>query len=180
MLFRSVLEEYERAKARGATIYAEVFGYGNTCDAHHITAPHPEAVGGARAIRNALQEAGWTESERLYINAHGTGTPTNDLTEGRFFREFFPDTPFISSKGLTGHTLGAAGAIEAIIALSHLHLGALPASIGFEHGDAALGVTPVAATTPITEAIAMSQSLAFGGNNSVLILKKGTASCLWQ
>ena len=174
-----ILKRPDPASAE-ASCFGAIMGYGTATDAHHLTAPHPDAVGLKKALGRALDSACVTTKDIAFINAHGTGTPTNDLTEGRFFGEFFPNTPFISSKGLTGHTLGAAGAIEAIITLSHLHLGALPASIGFEHGDAALGVTPVAATTPITGAIAMSQSLAFGGNNSVLILKKGTASCLWQ
>ena len=174
-----VLKKPDAAIAK-TTDFGAILSYGTATDAYHLTAPHPEATGLQTALHTALEGAGLAPEQIAFINAHGTGTPTNDQVEGNFFQKFFPTTPFISSKGLTGHTLGAAGAIEAIIALAHLHLGQLPPSPGFAEADLEAGRPPSREHIPVQGDIALSQSLAFGGNNSVLILKKGTAPCLWQ
>src|SRR5699024_144425 len=126
-----VLEEYEHAKARGAKIYGEICGYGSTCDAYHITAPHPEALGGARAMVQALEEAGYTGNERVYINAHGTGTPLNDSGETLAIKKAMGEENahkalISSTKSMTGHMLGAAGAMEALVCLKVLETGLVP------------------------------------------------------
>lgn len=123
-----VLEEYEHAKARGVKIYGEVCGYGSTCDAHHITAPHPEARGGAQAMVEAMKEAGYTDADIVYVNAHGTGTPMNDMLETVAIKKALGEDgakkAYVSStKSMTGHMLGAAGAIEALACLYALNQG---------------------------------------------------------
>ena len=134
-----VLEEYEHAVARGAKIYAEVAGYGNTCDAHHVTAPDPEAAGAARCVEIALKEAGITDDDTLYINAHGTSTPANDKTETAAFKralgEKAYDAYISSTKSMTGHMLGATGAVEAIVAALAVKNGIVPPTIGLEEPD---------------------------------------------
>lgn len=154
---------------------AEIVGYGTCGDAHHLTAPHPEARGLRQALQSALSQAGVKETAIDFINVHGTGTPTNDQIEGAILRELFPDTPFSATKGFTGHTLGAAGAIEAAFTLACLEHGKLPPSQGFSSTDEAIECAPVSKLTEINGVYALSQSLAFGGNNSVLILKRGEA-----
>jgi 3-oxoacyl-[acyl-carrier-protein] synthase-1/3-oxoacyl-[acyl-carrier-protein] synthase II len=148
-----------------------VLGYGNACDAHHPTAPHPDGIGLRAAISQALHESGKQTSDIAFINAHGTATPDNDRVEGRVFGSLFPQTPFLSTKGLTGHTLGAAGAIEAVLTLACLQRKEIPANIGFEIQDPEIGITPATRNTAISGTIALSDSLAFGGSNSVLILE---------
>ena len=137
-----VLEEYEHAVARGAKIYAEVAGYGNTCDAHHVTAPDPEAAGAARCVEIALKEAGITDDDTLYINAHGTSTPANDKTETAAFKralgEKAYDAYISSTKSMTGHMLGATGAVEAIVAALAVKNGIVPPTIGLEEPDPCL------------------------------------------
>ena len=135
-----VLEEYEHAKARGAKIYGEVCGYGSTCDAHHITAPHPEARGGAQAMKDAMKEAGYTEADTVYVNAHGTGTPMNDTTETIAIKTALGEEAaaraYISStKSMTGHMLGAAGAVEAMACLLALRDGIIPPTINLNDPD---------------------------------------------
>ncbi|MCI6434679.1 MAG: beta-ketoacyl-ACP synthase II, partial [Clostridiales bacterium] len=135
-----VLEEYEHAKARGAKIYGEVCGYGSTCDAYHITAPHPEAEGGARAMAQALKEAGYTGAERVYVNAHGTGTPLNDAGETLAIKKALGEEAAYkalvsSTKSMTGHMLGAAGAVEAIVCLKVLETGMVPPTINLQEKD---------------------------------------------
>mgnify|MGYP000783074113 FL=1 len=134
-----VLEEYEHAKARGAKIYAEFAGYGNTCDAHHVTAPDPEGAGLARAIKIAMAEAGTTDDDQLYINAHGTSTHLNDLTETMAFKsalgEKAYDANISSTKSMTGHMLGATGAIEAIVSVLTLRDGMIPPTIHLNEQD---------------------------------------------
>ena len=164
-------------QARSKKISGTVLGYGTATDAHHLTAPHPEARGLVNALEQALEQAGAGRDRMAFINAHGTATPTNDAAEGRFFRDQFPETPFVATKGGTGHTLGAAGAVEAVYTLAHLSRSLLPASPGFTEADPDIGVSPVAQPTSVAGDMAMSQSLAFGGNNSVLILGKGDAPC---
>jgi 3-oxoacyl-[acyl-carrier-protein] synthase-1/3-oxoacyl-[acyl-carrier-protein] synthase II len=147
-----------------------VLGYGSACDAHHLTAPHPEGRGLRRAFAEALATSGVAPADVAFINAHGTATPDNDRVEGRVIRDLFPDTPFVSTKGYTGHTLGAAGAIEAAFTVACLEAGRLPRSAGFEHADPEIPGVPVAAALDIRGSVAISDSLAFGGNNAVLVL----------
>jgi 3-oxoacyl-[acyl-carrier-protein] synthase-1/3-oxoacyl-[acyl-carrier-protein] synthase II len=162
---------------RRAHSAGSVLGYGTATDAHHMTAPHPDARGLVMALDQAVAQAGIRREDIAFINAHGTGTPANDAAEGRFFRARLPGKPFIATKGCTGHTLGAAGAVEAIYTLRHLARGLLPASPGFVETDPELGIAPLAAPAPVCGRVALSQSLAFGGNNSVLLLGKGQPPC---
>ena len=134
-----VLEEYEHARARGAEILAEVCGYGNTCDAHHVTAPRPDGKTQAAAIRCALEEAGYTSDDVLYINAHGTGTALNDTSETMAFKLALGDDAAMahisSTKGSTGHMLGAAGAVEAIASVLALQNGVVPPTANLDDVD---------------------------------------------
>jgi len=172
-----ILEEYERAKARGAKIYAEICGYGNTCDAYHATAPHPEAEGAAAAIVTAMKEAQLSGAETLYINAHGTSTPLNDKAETLAIKKALgmnATTAMISStKSMTGHMLGAAGAIELIASALALENGIIPPTIGYQipDEDCDLDYVPNTARMAPIEA-ALSVSLGFGGHNACLALRK--------
>ena len=172
-----VLEEYEHAVARGAKIYAEVAGYGNTCDAHHVTAPGPEAAGAARCVEIALKEAGITDDDTLYINAHGTSTPANDKTETAAFKralgEKAYDAYISSTKSMTGHMLGATGAVEAIVAALAVKNGIVPPTIGLEEPDPECDLNYVpnkAVEAPLTAAA--STTFGFGGHNACIALKK--------
>ena len=173
-----VLEEYEHAKARGAKIYGEVCGYGSTCDAYHITAPHPDARGGAQAMREAMKEAGYIESDVVYINAHGTGTPMNDMIETEAIKKALGEhnarKAFVSStKSMTGHMLGAAGAIEALACLFALNGGVIPPTINLNEQDEKCDLNCVpnhAVNADIT--LALSNSLGFGGHNACLAFRK--------
>lgn len=173
-----VLEEYEHAVARGANILAEVCGYGNTCDAHHVTAPSPDGITQAAAIRMALDEANFdATADTLYINAHGTGTPLNDSTETTAFKRALGDaayrTHISSTKGATGHMLGAAGAAEALASVLALHYGIVPPTIHLDEPDPEcdLNYTPNhAIEAPLT--IALSDSLGFGGHNGCVAFRK--------
>ena len=172
-----VLEEYEHAVARGAEIIAEVCGYGNTCDAHHVTAPRPDGTTQAAAFRNALDEAGYTSDDVLYINAHGTGTALNDVCETNAFKLALGDDAYkahISSiKGSIGHMLGAAGAVEAVATVLALKNGIVPPTINLDEIDPEcdLNYTP---NKPVKAdlTIAMSDSLGFGGHNSCVVFRK--------
>ncbi len=173
-----VLEEYEHAKARGATIYGEICGYGSTCDAHHITAPHPEGAGAARAMEQAMEEAGYSQNDTVYINAHGTGTHANDLTETMAIKTALGEDAarkaYISStKAMTGHMLGAAGAIDALACLGALREGIAPPTINLEEPDEAcdLNYVPKVAQ-PADFTLALSNSLGFGGHNACLAFRK--------
>ena len=172
-----VLEEYEHAKARGAKIYAEFAGYGNTCDAHHVTAPDPEGAGLARAIKIAMAEAGTTDDDQLYINAHGTSTHLNDLTETMAFKsalgEKAYDANISSTKSMTGHMLGATGAIEAIVSVLTLRDGMIPPTIHLNEQDEELDLnyTPnKAVKRDVT--VAASTNLGFGGHDACAVFKK--------
>ena len=172
-----VLEEYERAVARGARIYAEVVGYATSADAHHITAPAPGGRGAARAIRWALKSAGLEPSDIGYINAHGTSTPANDLNETLAFKSVWEGhgqvPPVSSTKSMTGHTLGAAGGIEAIATVQAIHTGVLPPTRNYIDPDPELDLDYIpneARRQPIEAA--MSTNFAFGGQNACLIFKK--------
>ena len=172
-----ILEEYERAVARGADIIAEVCGYGNTCDAYHVTAPRPDGTTQAAAIRQALDEAGYTSEERLYVNAHGTGTALNDVSETAALKLALGDDAYkahvSSTKGATGHMLGAAGAAEAVASVLALKNGVVPPTIHLDEADPEcdLNYTPnIAVKADLTMAI--SVSLGFGGHNGCLAFRK--------
>ena len=173
-----VLEEYEHARSRGAKIYGEVCGYGSTCDAYHITAPDPEAEGGARAMKQALEEAGFTGTESVYVNAHGTGTPLNDVGETLAIKKALGEENarkalISSTKSMTGHMLGAAGAIEAIVCLKVLETGIVPPTINLREPDPKcdLNYVPNDAVNAQID-LCLSNSLGFGGHNACLAFRK--------
>ncbi|HHU18185.1 MAG TPA: beta-ketoacyl-ACP synthase II [Clostridiales bacterium] len=171
-----ILEEYEHAVARGARVYAEIVGYGSTCDAYHITMPDPEGNGAAKAMELAIKEAGINPEEVSYINAHGTGTPYNDLFETRAIKTVFGDAaykiPVSSTKSMTGHLLGAAGVVEAIVCINALVDGIIPPTINLLVPDEELDLDYVPGTAR-KQALnyAMSNSLGFGGHNGCLLIK---------
>lgn len=172
-----VLEEYEHAVARGAEIIAEVCGYGNTCDAYHVTAPRPDGKTQAAAIRMALEEAGYSSDDVLYINAHGTGTALNDVSETEAFKLALGDDAYkahiSSTKSAMGHLLGAAGAVEALAAILALKNSLIPPTINLDEPDPEcdLDYTPNnAVEADLT--LAISDSLGFGGHNSCLAFRK--------
>ena len=173
-----VLEEYEHAKARGAKIYAELCGYGSTCDAYHITAPQPEAEGGAAAMKLALEEAGWTPGETVYLNAHGTGTPLNDKAETLAVKKALGEAEarravISSTKSVTGHMLGAAGAAEAVASILALREGVIPPTVGLTQPDPDCDLDYVPLTARTVQAdLALSNSLGFGGHNACLAFRK--------
>jgi 3-oxoacyl-[acyl-carrier-protein] synthase II len=173
-----VLEEFEHAVQRGATIYAEVAGYGNTCDAHHYTAPRPDGVPASKAIRMALDEAGYTSDDTLYINAHGTSTPLNDKTETHAIKlalgEEDAHKAFISStKSMTGHMLGAAGGIELVASALAVKNGIVPPTINYKEADPECDLNYVPnKAVEVNVTMAASNSLGFGGHNACVVLKK--------
>ena len=172
-----ILESYDHALARGAEILAEVVGYGSTCDAHHITAPDPEAEASGRAFSQALKEAGYAADDVVYINAHGTGTPLNDVTETNAIKRAFGEDArrvrISSTKSMTGHMLGAAGAAEAVASVFALRTGVIPPTVHLEVPDPEcdLDYTPNKAVKA-DPTLALSSSLGFGGHNSVIALRK--------
>lgn len=168
-----VLESDALLQRRPGRTRARLVGYGGACDAHHLTAPHPEGAGLRRALSEALAGPGCAPGEIAFVNAHGTGTPDNDRVESRTLAEVLPGVPFLSTKGFTGHTLGAAGGIEAAFTLACLEQGRIPGSVGFAEADPELPVAPVRQITATPGRLALSQSLAFGGNNAVIIFEKG-------
>lgn len=174
-----VLEEYEHAKARGATIYAEICGYGATCDAHHITAPDPEGSGGAKALKLAYDEAGGCDDpHKVYINAHGTSTPLNDACETMAIKKGLGEEAaracmVSSTKSMTGHMLGAAGAVEAIACVMALKEGLVPPTIGYQEPDPSCDLDYVPNTARRADIeVALSASLGFGGHNAYLAFRK--------
>lgn len=173
-----VLEEYDHAVARGAKIYGEVCGYGSTCDAYHMTSPAPDAAGGARAMIQAMEEAGYSESDRVYVNAHGTGTPMNDSGETTAIKtalgeEKAHEILISSTKSMTGHLLGAAGAIEAAVCLKVLETGVVPPTINLEESDPACDLNYVPNKAVEAEIdLCLSNSLGFGGHNACLAFRK--------
>jgi len=172
-----VLEELEHAKRRGANILAEVIGYGATCDAYHITSPAPGGEGGARAIQMALRHAGIAADEIDYINAHGTSTVLNDKFETAAIKTALGDAArkvaISSTKGCTGHALGAAGGLESIICIKAIETGIIPPTINYENPDPEcdLDVTPNVARERKVK-VALNSNLGFGGHNAVLIFRK--------
>jgi 3-oxoacyl-[acyl-carrier-protein] synthase II len=172
-----VLESLEHAQARGANIIAEIVGYGSTCDAYHITSPAPDGSGAAKAMKDAIEEAGIKPEEVSYINAHGTSTSLNDQFETAAIKKAFGEVaykiPISSTKSMTGHLLGAAGAIEAIICAKALQDGFIPPTIGYETKDEELDLDYVPNVGRVQELeYALTNSLGFGGHNATLLLKK--------
>ncbi len=172
-----ILEEYEHAVKRGATIIAEVCGYGSTCDAHHVTAPDPEAKYTAKAFLDAYGDCG-IAADKIYINAHGTSTPLNDKTETAALKRAFGDDfakqlHISSTKSMTGHMLGATGTVEAIAAVLALTEGMVPPTINYAEPDPEcdLNYTPNTAVKADLELV-MSSNLGFGGHNAVVAFKK--------
>ena len=172
-----LLEELEHAKKRGAKIYAEVVGYGATSDAYHITSPAPDGEGGARAMINAMKDAGVKPEDVTYINAHGTATPLNDKFETMAVKTAFGDASkkvmVSSTKGHTGHLLGAAGGVEAVACVKAIEKGMVPPTIGYKVPDEEcdLDIVPNEARK-VEVKYAMSNSLGFGGHNSSILFKK--------
>jgi 3-oxoacyl-[acyl-carrier-protein] synthase-1/3-oxoacyl-[acyl-carrier-protein] synthase II len=166
-----VLDSPAAAAARGARPLALLRGYATAVDAHHLTAPHPEAVGLRRALRTALARSGLAPGDLAFVNVHGTATPDNDRAEALALARELPGVPLWASKGATGHTLGAAGALEAVLSVMALERGSLPPSYGFTRPDPALGLAP-APPGPVQGRAALSSSSGFGGANSVLVFEK--------
>ncbi|MCQ2982364.1 MAG: beta-ketoacyl-ACP synthase II [Treponemataceae bacterium] len=178
-----ILEEYEHAKARGARIYCEFAGYGGTSDAYHITSPDPSGNGGARAVELALQDAGIRPEELQYYNAHGTSTHVNDSSESNMLKKALGDHAYkmkvSSTKSMTGHCLGAAGAMEALFCIKAIEEGVYPPTINLDTPDVENGCDldyvpnkAVVETAPGGIRCAASGSLGFGGHNGVVIFKK--------
>lgn len=172
-----VLEEYEHAKARGAKIYAELVGFGMSGDAYHITAPDEDADGAARAMLAAIEDAGITPDQVGYVNAHGTSTFLNDLIETRAIKRVFGDhaynLPISSTKSMTGHLLGAAGAVEAIFSVLSIVNGVLPPTINLDNPDDGCDLDYIPHTARACKVdYALSNSLGFGGTNGTLLFKR--------
>ena len=172
-----VLEEYERAKARGAKIYAELVGYAATDDAYHITAPHECGEGAYECMKLALEDAGLNPEEVDYINAHGTSTPLNDKVETMAIKQLFKDHAYrlkvSSNKSMIGHLLGAAGAVEAVASVKTIETGIIPPTINLENPDPEcdLDYVPNSAVEADVK-VALSNSFGFGGTNACLVFKK--------
>ncbi len=173
-----LVEEYEHARRRGARIYAELCGYGASCDANHVTSPAPEGEGGQRAMRMALADAGLRPEQVGYVNTHGTSTPQGDIAECQAIRKVFGDWAdrglvVSSTKSMTGHMLGAAGGAEAVFSVLALHRGVVPPTMNVEEQDpeCRLDVVPNVAREVKTEAV-LSNSFGFGGTNAVIAFRK--------
>jgi 3-oxoacyl-[acyl-carrier-protein] synthase II len=172
-----VLEEYERAKRRGAKVYGEVIGYGSTADAHHMTQPAPHGEGARRAMQMALRNAGVNVDEMDYINAHGTSTELNDALESEAIRDTFGDHAYrlaiSSTKSMTGHLLGAAGAVELIACLLAMRDRAVPPTINYETPDPECDLDYVPnEARELAVTTAMSNSFGFGGQNACVVVRK--------
>ena len=170
------LENLAAAEARGANILGEIRGYGISTDNHHLTQPHPSGIAPRRAMERALQSARLAPDAICYVNAHGTATPFNDAAEGRAIAELLGRVPLSSTKGMMGHSLGAAGAIEAVLTVVALRHGFLPANINFRVSDLGLDLDVVAnRVRPATSGAALSNSFGFGGTNASIVLEARTA-----
>ncbi len=172
-----VLEDYNHAVSRGAKIYAEIVGYGATCDAFHMTSPDESSEGQSNSMRNAIEDAGINPQDIGYINAHGTSTKYNDKFETQAIKNIFKDhavdVPISSTKSMTGHLLGAAGAVEAIVCAKSLQDSFIPATINHKVTDPDLGLNFVPNVGIEKEYdYALSNAFGFGGHNATLILKK--------
>jgi len=169
-----VIEERESAMARGAPILGEMLGYGATCDAHHMTAPHPKGTGAIQSMRMALADARIDASDVGYINAHGTATPPNDRIESGAVKTVFgTEVPVSSTKSMTGHLIGAAGAAEAFACLKVLETGVLPPTINYEtpDPDCDLDYVPNTARESAVDVV-ISNSFGFGGHNATLVFRR--------
>jgi 3-oxoacyl-[acyl-carrier-protein] synthase II len=167
-----LLEAKDRAVARGARIYAEIAGAASTADAFHITAPEPQGAGAVACMELAIEDAGLVPDDIGHINAHGTSTPLNDLAESRAINKVFGDSapPVTSAKGVTGHSLAGAGAIEAVASVLTIHHGLIPPTYGFEEADPEIHLDVVAAAPrPFRRAPVLSNSFGFGGHNGCLV-----------
>ena len=172
-----VIEEYERARARGARIYAEIAGFGMSGDAYHMTAPSENGDGAARCMRNAIKDAGIDASAIGYVNAHGTSTPAGDLAETMALKAALGDhayrTMVSSTKSMTGHLLGAAGGVEAVFSAMALHTGVIPPTINLDHPSEGCDLDYVPHTAREAQVdIAMSNSFGFGGTNGTLAFRR--------
>jgi 3-oxoacyl-[acyl-carrier-protein] synthase II len=172
-----VLESLSHARRRNATIYAEVIGYASTCDAHHVTAPHPEGAGAARAMAQALRHARIGPQQIHYINAHATSTTVGDIAETHaikhVFGEYASSVPISSTKSMIGHLTSAAGAVEAAATILALQHGCIPPTINLEEPDPICDLDYVPnKARPAELSIAMSNSFGFGGVNAVLVFQK--------
>lgn len=168
-----VLESEDLRRSRGKEARAFVLGSGASCDAYHLTAPHPEGRGLRRALEEAIAASGLRRGDIAFVNAHGTGTQDNDRVESHILNGVLPGVPFLSTKGYTGHTLGAAGAIEAAFTVACLEQGRIPKSAGFSNADPQLPALPAAKELTVSGSAAVSESLAFGGHNGVLVFGTG-------
>jgi 3-oxoacyl-[acyl-carrier-protein] synthase II len=167
------LENLAVAQARGADILAEITGYGISTDNHHLTQPHPSGIGPRQAMERALQSAGLAPEAIDYVNAHGTATPFNDAAEGKAIADLLGRVPVSSTKGMMGHSLGAAGAIEALFTILALRHGFLPANINFRVSDLGLDLDIVAnKVRPARPAAALSNSFGFGGANASIVIQQ--------
>ena len=174
-----ILEEYEHAKARGAKIYCEIIGGGLSADAHHITAPHPEGIGAINVMKTALEEACITPKDVDYVNVHGTSTPLGDKAELTAIKAVFGESAYdlniSSTKSMTGHLLGAAGAIEAIACIKAIEFGIVPPTINHTEDDPELDNKLNLTLNTAQERdidIAMSNTFGFGGHNTAVVFKK--------
>ena len=172
-----ILEELEHAKQRGAKIYAELAGYGSTCDAYHITSPAEDGSGAAKAMELAMEEAGVTPEQVDYINAHGTSTHHNDLFETRAIKRAFKEAAgklkISSTKSMVGHLLGAAGAIEMIVCVKSIEEGYIHPTVGTKETEEECDLDYVIGAAVEQDVnIAISNSLGFGGHNASLLVKK--------
>lgn len=172
-----IFESLAHAQSRGAHIYAEVAGYGATCDAYHITATDPEGVGPSRAMEKAIKDAGLTPREVDYINAHGTSTPIGDISETKAIKNIFGEhagnVAVSSTKSMTGHLLGAAGGIETIACALAIQKGVIPPTINYEYPDTECDLNYVPNKSINREVnVAMSNSFGFGGHNATILLKR--------
>ena len=171
-----VLETEASAASRGINSDLRLAGYGSACDAYHLTAPRPDGTGLEAALSRAMTEAQTDPAGIGFVNAHGTATRDNDRVEGSTLARVFGGAlPFLSTKGFTGHTLGAAGGLEAVFTAAALRAGWVPASPGFANKDDEIPVAPIAERTELDCRYAVSTSLAFGGNNSALVLERTDA-----
>jgi 3-oxoacyl-[acyl-carrier-protein] synthase II len=170
-----VLEDLERAEARGARVYAEVLGYGASNDAHHMAQPDPESVGVREMMRSALDRAGIAPERVGYVNAHGTSTPQGDLAETRAIKEVFGrhayDLAVSSTKSVTGHCFGAAGAVEAMMCVLAVHHGILPPTMNYEHPDPECDLDYVPNEARRVEVdVALSNAMGLGGHNACVLV----------
>ena len=170
-----VIEKKSTARQRGKSSDLFLAGYGSSNDGYHLTAPSPDGRGLRASFKTAMQEAGIQPVDVCFVNTHGTGTHDNDLVEGKVMVDLFgPELKMLSTKGYTGHTLAAAGGLEAVFTAAGLRAGWIPASAGFETRDEAIPLEPVRQKTAVTGRYAVSTSMAFGGNNAAVVFGRET------